>query len=177
MKHSTQPDVHYLQLIACRLSLLICVNLNSSSSSTMAKCGDGYQMTLSWVPDKDGHVPKHAIEAGPGVYVCRAEHDGEKMPGKVVTEHKCAYVCYAGQEHQKNKYEVLCNTAVDCHDCYRWKHDSHGNVPKKAVVAGISDDGSPLYILHFGHPCAYFPYGGEEVSKDDYEVLVWMKDS
>ncbi|KAA3679827.1 uncharacterized protein DEA37_0008843 [Paragonimus westermani] len=79
----------------------------------MARYGDGFQMTLSWVPAKDGHVPKHAIEAGPGVYVCRADHDGEKVPGK----------------------------------------------------------------LHFGHPCAYFPYGGQEVSRDEYEVLVWMKEN
>ncbi|KAF7257711.1 hypothetical protein EG68_05032 [Paragonimus skrjabini miyazakii] len=83
----------------------------------MAKYGDGYQMTLSWVPGEGGHVPKHAIEAGPRVYVCRAQHDDRIIPGKLVATHNCAYFCYAGQEHAKNKYEVLCNTAFDSHDC------------------------------------------------------------
>ncbi|KAF5400718.1 Natterin-4 [Paragonimus heterotremus] len=158
----------------------------------MARCGNGYQMTLSWVPDKEGRAPENAIEAGPGVYVCRAQHADEYMPGKVIPAHGCAYVCYDGQEHGKTRYEVLCNTAVHCRDCpfdiYRWKPDSYGHVPEDAVAAGVANDGAPLFIargridgetvvgkLHLGHQCAYFPYGGEEVAQDDYEVLVWMK--
>ncbi|KAA3674089.1 uncharacterized protein DEA37_0014322 [Paragonimus westermani] len=73
-------------------------------------------------------------------------------------------------------------------DVYRWKPDSDGHVPEDAVVAGVANDGAPLFIargrindepvvgkLHFGHPCAYFPYGGEEIAQDNYEILVWMK--
>ncbi|VDQ09995.1 unnamed protein product [Trichobilharzia regenti] len=71
---------------------------------------------------------------------------------------------------------------------YGWEEASGGHIPKNAIVAGISKDGSPLYVvkgyvggelcigkLHDGHPCAYLPWGGKENRVDEYDVLVWRK--
>ncbi|KAF6769494.1 hypothetical protein AHF37_12592 [Paragonimus kellicotti] len=81
----------------------------------MAKCGGGYQMTLSWIPAKDGYLPERAIEAGNGVYVCRAKHNNEMIPGRLLPQNGRAYISHGGLELPKKKYEVLCNTSVQCH--------------------------------------------------------------
>ncbi|KAF5400719.1 Natterin-4 [Paragonimus heterotremus] len=156
----------------------------------MAKFSGGYQMTLSWIPAKDGCLPERAVEAGNGVYVCRAKHNDEMIPGRLLPQNGRAYIPHGGLELPKEKYEVLCNTSVQCHKCFSWKSAVNGEVPKCAIIAGFSEDGSPLHIarilfqneclvgkVHLGHPTAYFPYGGAEISQESYEVLVWEKKS
>ncbi|KAL7061199.1 hypothetical protein AAHC03_09109 [Spirometra sp. Aus1] len=155
----------------------------------MAKIGKGVQIGLSWVKTRPGDLPDGAIETQPGVYICRAMHEGEQIPGKYVPRLSLAYIAYGGEEHQKKDCEVLCDTCCPGQGCcYEWVHASGGDVPKKAIVAGIASDGQPLYIakafvgdevcggkVHDGHSCAYMPYAGGEHSVDDYEVLVWKK--
>jgi hypothetical protein len=67
-----------------------------------------------------------------------------------------------------------------------WVAASGGEIPEGALVGG-NDGGSPVYVarashedivipgkLVAGHGVAYVPYGGEEHSKDSYEVLFYI---
>ena len=60
-----------------------------------------------------------------------------------------------------------------------------GNIPPKAIPAGESEDGEALFVgrtSHEGnqivgkvqpsHGVIYIPFGGEEVSYNEFEVLV-----
>ncbi|XP_065343565.1 uncharacterized protein LOC135941775 [Cloeon dipterum] len=62
-----------------------------------------------------------------------------------------------------------------------WQGASCGHAPGNAFYAG--NDRGPVYVGRAHHKCdllpgkvcrgkAYFPYGGEEITKIDYEVLV-----
>nr|AMP43489.1 DM9-2 [Fasciola gigantica] len=154
----------------------------------MAKCGSGLQMTLSWVPASNGIVPQGAIDIGQNIFVARAMHAGEFIPGKLTPAAGQTYVPYAGVEHGVPQYQVLCVTGVNCGKCYKWSPAEGGHVPKNSVVAAIAGDGGPVYIaraevegeklvgkVHSGHSNAYFPHKGKEIPVANYEVLVWMK--
>ncbi|CAH8508364.1 unnamed protein product [Dicrocoelium dendriticum] len=154
----------------------------------MASCERGYQMTLSWVPYRGGPLPDRAIEAGDGVYVCRAKHEGEMIPGKFVSCYNTAYTAYGGIEHKKQHFEFLCDSAVGDIQSHQWKPDSDGKTHHHTVVGGITVNGRPSYIARTSidgeivvgrvleeHGCASFPYGGREVRKRHYEVLIWEK--
>ncbi|VDP68901.1 unnamed protein product [Echinostoma caproni] len=155
----------------------------------MSRIDKGFQVGLSWVHDHDGHVPHNAIEAGDGIYIGRVMHEGDMIPAKVVSRLNKAYVPYGGREHEYHSYEVLCDTkAPDTSKCYHWERAYNGNVPKYAIIAGLSESGECLYIarseiegecvvgkVHQGHDSAYFPYGGREHRKNSYEVLVMKK--
>ncbi|VDP79822.1 unnamed protein product [Echinostoma caproni] len=154
----------------------------------MAKCGAGWQLTLSWVTAADGYLPEGALGIGQDVYVARAIHENEFVPGKFVPATKHTFIPYGGGEHPHSVYQVLCVTGIQCGKCYKWVPDEGGHVPKDSVVASIAGDGQPVYIaraemngqkvvgkVHTGHKNAYFPSGGKEVPLDHYEVLVWLK--
>ncbi|CAL8093538.1 unnamed protein product [Calicophoron daubneyi] len=139
-------------------------------------------MGLTWESDSDGHVPDNAISVGDGVYVARMRQSGDLIPGKVVPDNDKAYCCYGGREYEHTRYEVLCNEGSRRYD---WVADSDGHVPDDAVEAGRSSQGDKIYIarsringepvvgkVQDGLDCAYFPYGGEEHVKTNYEVLV-----
>ncbi|CAH8508117.1 unnamed protein product [Dicrocoelium dendriticum] len=174
---------------SCNLNEPVASPVLLSIRSGMARVGKGFQVGLSWTPDRDGHVPYNAIDAGGGVFVARMRHSGDLIPGKVVPQYGKAYCSHGGCEHEYFEYEVLCNTsAPNTRPCYKWEHSSDGHVPKKSIVAGLAEDQSPLYVarvqiegewvvgkVHQGHSCGYFPYGGEEHSKESYEVLVLDK--
>ncbi|THD18728.1 hypothetical protein D915_010606 [Fasciola hepatica] len=112
----------------------------------MAKCGSGLQMTLSWVPSYNGIVPQGAIDIGQNIFVARAMHAGEFIPGKLTPAAGQTYVPYAGVEHGVPQYQVLCVTGVNCGKCYKWSPAEGGHVPKNSVVAAIASDGEPVYI-------------------------------
>ncbi|CAH8442303.1 unnamed protein product [Schistosoma rodhaini] len=153
----------------------------------MAKIGKGIQIPLSWVPDRNGNVPHNAISVTNGIYVVRCQHDRQWIPGKAANGHDTAYYPYGGEEKNTKEYEVLCDTSFSGHQGYEWVQASCGNVPKNAIIGGMSGN-DPLYIakskingetcvgkVHHGHECAYLPCGGQEHSVKDYEVLVWKK--
>ncbi|CAL8093534.1 unnamed protein product [Calicophoron daubneyi] len=141
---------------------------------------------LSWIRDSHGHVPPNAVKVQNGVYVARIEYKGDIVPGKVVSKYKLGYIPYEGREVELSNYEVLCDTTEPGVDSrYKWVNGHDGLVPKNAIVGGIAVS---TYILYIGrsningeevvgkiHPvrgCAYFPWGGEEHKKKEYQVLV-----
>lgn len=115
---------------------------------------------------------------GTFIYIGRAFHEGDMIPAKVMPDKNECFVCYGGEEHQKDDFEVLrAGTFV-------WEFSMGGVLPEGAVACGQTADGEPLYVgraLHQGtqtpgkvqlsHGCLYIPINGEEVSICTYEVL------
>lgn len=63
----------------------------------------------SWVPAQGGEIPPNAVKGGydnEDLYVGRARHEGDLIPGKIVPSHGVCYISWGGQEHGKNEYEV-----------------------------------------------------------------------
>ena len=134
-----------------------------------------------WVPASNGQVPPSSMEGGvDGVeqlYIARARHEGDLIPGKLHPSHGVCYVAYGGGEHQHNEYEVLCAGGG------QWVPVRDGNIPANAVPGGETADGEPLFIgraTHDGtvtvgkvqpsHGCCYIPYGGQELSYKEFEI-------
>ncbi|KAG5683583.1 hypothetical protein PVAND_012856 [Polypedilum vanderplanki] len=124
---------------------------------------------------------------GSAIYVGRAHHSNDLIPGKLLTGqglgHRC-HVSYDGQEHSKEQSEVLINNN------YTWVSSSDGNVPQNAVVGGQTASGEILYVgrashcgiltpgkVHPSHRCLYLPFGWKEHRYTCYEVLVRTSNS
>ncbi|XP_012288072.1 natterin-4 isoform X2 [Orussus abietinus] len=116
---------------------------------------------------------------GANLVVGRAMHQGDILPAKAKPEHGIAYVSYHGAEHVKHDFEIL--MPAD----FLWVPARNGDVPETAVKAGKTVEGEPLYVgrvfhngvpvagkIHRSHGVLYIPYGGEEISYREYEVLV-----
>ncbi|KAH8018429.1 hypothetical protein HPB51_006051 [Rhipicephalus microplus] len=138
-----------------------------------------------WVMCHGSHIPDGAVPGGEDdgetIYVGRALHDGDVLPGKVVPSHSCCYVSHARAEHSYSSYQVLISDDPDM----AWVPASEGSVPTGAIQGGMTSSGEPLYIgrtfhegtltigkVHPSHNCLYIPYGGDEHHYTDYEVLV-----
>ncbi|XP_064466160.1 natterin-3-like [Ornithodoros turicata] len=145
-----------------------------------------YRKLCHWVSMSDGRVPAHAvvggIDSGSDIYIGRAEHDGDIIPGKVVPSHNVCYVPHGGREHAKPSYQVL--VALD-ESHFGWERESGGRLPPGAVQGGATADGEPLYIgrtyhdgtltigkIQCSHGSLYIPHGGDEHKYSDYQVLV-----
>lgn len=168
-------------------------------SQVNSQYGKGIEICVSWVKANNGFIPPRAVSAGGNCYVGRAKHDGEYIPGKLVEGHNGVYVCFGGEEHLKNYYEVTINVLMDPflhfptkvlvttnilpHNGLEWKWTSGDRLPKGAIVGGLNG-GEPLYIARSDidgevvvgkffapHGCSYVPYGGGEHRKDSAEVL------
>lgn len=136
-----------------------------------------------WVPAANGVVPPSSMEGGVDgneqLYIARARHEGDLIPGKLHPSHGVCYVAYGGGEHGHNEYEVLCSGGG------HWVPVYSGNIPPNALPGGQSADGEPLFVgraNHDGailigkvqpsHGCCYIPYGGEELAYKEFEILV-----
>jgi len=102
-------------------------------------------MSLKWEYAKGGKVPEDAFKAGRDengiVFIGRARHNGELLPGKVVPANKTAYVCHGGKEHPKEEYEVLCGFA------FYWVPTKGSDpLPRRALSAGQTASGEILYV-------------------------------
>ncbi|XP_038111450.1 uncharacterized protein LOC119767268 [Culex quinquefasciatus] len=65
-----------------------------------------------WVPASNGKVPEKAVVGGfdgGNLYIARANHKGEVVPGKLHPPSGSCYIPWGGSEHRKTNYEVLCN--------------------------------------------------------------------
>lgn len=118
---------------------------------------------------------------GSDIYVGRARHDeaGGFLPAKVIPNRSCAYVSYGGREHMKDEYDLLVGIN------YSWVSCEGGSITEGAVACGTTQDGETLYIgrghwggslmpgkVHQSQGLLYIPFGGAEVSLNNYEVLV-----
>uniref|UniRef100_A0A1L8EIG8 Uncharacterized protein n=1 Tax=Haematobia irritans TaxID=7368 RepID=A0A1L8EIG8_HAEIR len=137
-----------------------------------------------WVSVSGNYLPAGAVHAGHDcdmstIYVCRAFHNGDLLPGKFVTGHNSAYISYEGQEMKMQNYEILVG------EHYIWVPAINGYAPG-AVEAGRTATGEVLYVgrahysgtltcgkIHRSHGCLYIPFGGCEIAiRGNYEILV-----
>lgn len=141
-----------------------------------------YEMgSIVWCDVSGSTMPPGAVVGGEDdepLYIGRAEHEGALIPGKVKVSHGVCYVSWGGLEHAKQDYQVLCNcNAV-------WVPASGSNIPPNALPAGQTEDGEPLFVgrvnhensltpgkVHPSHGCLYIPYGGQELSFGEFEIL------
>lgn len=144
--------------------------------------GGNYGGAPCWIPATNGQVPPGAVQGGQDngvLYVARARHEGDLIPGKLVPSHNVAYIPFAGAEHGKTQYEVLCG----CNP--QWVPTTGDRIPPQAVPAGETSSGEPLFVgrvQHEGsltigkvqpsHGVCYIPYAGQELAFQNYEVLV-----
>lgn len=142
---------------------------------------------FEWVSSSNGHVPADAVVAGNQadgdvLYVGRAPVGGSLSVGKIQPSHACMYVPFDGLEHSIHQYEVLVAPKRST-----WIQSSRfAPLPHGAILAGNDQDGSPIYIGRAWHngdqipakvipskQAAYIAYGGQEVLKDEFELLCY----
>ncbi|CAG2064308.1 unnamed protein product, partial [Timema podura] len=63
-----------------------------------------------WVQSSMGQIPDGAVWAGKDgdgsdIFVGRAFHEGDFVPGKVIPSAGGAFIAYGGEEHSKFDYE------------------------------------------------------------------------
>lgn len=68
--------------------------------------GKGVELCFSWTAASGGDIPPGTVHAGDDIYVMRADHNGEYVPGKLAVGHDNGYIAYGGEEHSKGHYEV-----------------------------------------------------------------------
>ncbi|RWS20953.1 uncharacterized protein B4U80_03761 [Leptotrombidium deliense] len=137
-----------------------------------------------WIDAGNGNIPDKAVRGGEDVngeslFVGRVVHEGDTLPGKIVPSQGVCYVSHAGTEHAHKSYQVLVSDYE-----LKWKQAEHGNVEKRAIMAGCTVDGQPLFIGRTYHDGSlvigkvlpsqktlYFPFAGNEHTADKYEVL------
>lgn len=143
--------------------------------------GGGFGGAPCWIPSRGGQVPPGAVQGGQDgepVYVARARHGNELIPGKLLQSHNVAYIPFGGTEHPHAEYEILCG----CNP--QWVQVSGNQVPPNAVPAGETGEGEPLFVgrvhhegtittgkVQQSHGVCYIPYGGQELAFQNYEVL------
>ncbi|KAF9807602.1 hypothetical protein SFRURICE_008815 [Spodoptera frugiperda] len=117
---------------------------------------------------------------GSPLWVIRAWHNGDLIPGKLSVRHNAASVMYAGKEISVQNIEVLCARPEDL----RWIPSSNGNVPPGAIPGGRTSSGETLYVgraryqlsvtpgkIHPSHNSCYIGFAGQEVAHKMYDVL------
>lgn len=61
-----------------------------------------------WRSCSNGNIPPGAMATDRNTFIGRFHHAGSLVPGKVDTNHRCAYIGYGGQELNQKEYDVLC---------------------------------------------------------------------
>ncbi|CAG7815867.1 unnamed protein product [Allacma fusca] len=146
--------------------------------------------TTNWDPN-NAVIAGHQDENQVGttlVYICRANHDGQKIPGTYLPDINQCAVTYQGSEIMfPDGFETL---KEDSPNAFNWLESSHGQLVNGSVVAGFSSNFEPFFIcrariedlqknavvLYAGklqpttRVCS-IPWAGSEKSIDKYEVL------
>ncbi|KAF5305390.1 hypothetical protein FQA39_LY09219 [Lamprigera yunnana] len=139
----------------------------------------------TWVNSSvSGFTPANAVQAGTDsdgskIYVGRSRFQNYFLPCKIVPQRREAYVAHSCKEHKVTNFQYLCEQKL------QWVQSSNGHVPAGAVPGGHTSGGETLYLgrvhhcnamtvgkVHPSHGCLYIPYGGNEISYKNYEVLV-----
>jgi len=150
-------------------------------------CGpQTYRPLCQWVPTNGSNIPPHAVHGGQDssgetLYIGRARHDDDIVPGKVVASHSCCYVPWGGEENSHRDYEIL---VAQSESEFAWEQAAEGRLPAGAVQGGNTSS-QPLYIgrahhegsmtigkIQPSHGVCYISYGGKEIPYRQYEVLV-----
>lgn len=137
-----------------------------------------------WTRGTDG-LPPLALLAGidldgSKMYVARAFHAGDLMPGKYIPSKHKMYICWDGEEYLKDEFEVL-STSDAC-----WVFSSDGEIHPDAVCGGHTKTGEKLFVgrgiyndcltpgkVHPSHKSLYIPFdGAERRIRTSYEILV-----
>ncbi|XP_026318597.1 uncharacterized protein LOC113229269 [Hyposmocoma kahamanoa] len=144
---------------------------------------------IEWVPSSPHtaqSLSHRAVVAGKEgwdsspLWVIRAHHSGDLIPGKLAIKHKHAFIPFGGNELTVHNFEVLCAPP----HLIRWLPASNGQAPAGAIPGGNTHTGETLYIgrakhlrsltpgkVHPSHGCMYMSFGGKEVRHTQYEVL------
>ncbi|KAM3956516.1 uncharacterized protein ACR2FA_009524 [Aphomia sociella] len=117
---------------------------------------------------------------GSPLWVIRAWHNGDLIPGKLSVRHNAASIMYDGKEVSVQNIEVLCAKP----DHLRWVPSSNGSVPPGAIPGGRTASGETLYVgrarhqlsvtpgkVHPSHNSCYIGFAGAEVAHKVYDVL------
>ncbi|XP_071444598.1 uncharacterized protein [Hetaerina americana] len=140
--------------------------------------------STEWKPISDGVIPDDAFFAGSNpnspLFVGRAYHGGDLLPGNVSLSNKVCYVPWQGKEYEKTEYEVLTGNN------YKWVPYLTKAILVNAVPGGMTTDGTTLYIgrttynntLTLGkvYPYTgliYIPSSGLEYTFTQYDILVF----
>ena len=94
-----------------------------------------------WVQSSHGDKIVGAVEGGSepgGMYVGRALHQNDLVPGKVHCTHRVLYLPWGHLEHGKQQYEVL---IADVNARYDWIPSSNGQVPPRAIQGKVVLEG------------------------------------
>lgn len=137
---------------------------------------------MDWSPSQG--EPPQAVVAGHDtdgflIYVARAIHEEEQIPGKFIPGKQAMYISWNGQEIIKQHFEVCLVPNA------RWVPGGNGFIPPGAFPGGYTASGEILYIgrasyqgsltpgkVHPSHGTLYISFDGNENSFKDYEVLV-----
>ena len=100
-----------------------------------------------WVNSSHGQTIVGAVEwgneSGGIIYIGRALHENDCVPGKVNCTSGTLYLPWGGGEKIKSQYEVL---TAEGNSSYDWSPSSNGQVPPKAIQGGYTSTGEILYI-------------------------------
>lgn len=143
--------------------------------------------SLIWLPATGGESVDDAIvvgntDDGAELHIARAPiEDTELAPGKLVIGFETAFIPFHTEEKQCAEYEVLANPG--CANIV-WVAAADGEVPVGAVEGGTCGQEEPIYVVRCTHEenvvpgklvprtnNAYIPLNGEELTKNEYEVL------
>ncbi|XP_048509825.1 uncharacterized protein LOC105690339 isoform X2 [Athalia rosae] len=136
--------------------------------------------------ESSGQLPPGAVRGGRNLkdelFVCRANHDGDVLPGSFVPGKGRKGECLVSSNffsYQKTEFQVL----TGCR--FTWSPATLGGVPEGAVSAGETSANMKLYVsrvTHEGqvvtgkllpeHRLTYIPFNGQELPFTNYEVLV-----
>ncbi|XP_059062984.1 uncharacterized protein LOC131855701 [Achroia grisella] len=117
---------------------------------------------------------------GSPLWVIRAWHSGDLIPGKFSVRHNTASIMYDSKEIPVQNIEVLCAKPHNL----RWVPASQGSIPPGAISGGRTATGETLYVgraryqlsvtpgkVHPSHGSCYIGFAGAEVAVKMYDVL------
>lgn len=103
-----------------------------------------------WVKTTNGELPEGAVVGGSDLdcdlYIARANHEGELLPGKYVPSHGVCYISWDGAEHAKDEFEILCGCKAIWHQV-----NEEDAIPENALPGGRTADGETLFVGRVPH--------------------------
>lgn len=127
----------------------------------------------------DAHIAGKNVD-GTLLYIGRAWHELNLIPGKVLSSQHDMYVSHDNKEYDKKQYEILCGGNLS------WtKVNSSDIFPPNALRGGQTRTGERLYIgrvdhqgcltpgkVQFAPNRLLIPFDGLEIRYDSFELLI-----